>query len=54
MGLGFGGLALSGMHVDLTARFRSLSSPFGADVVYLSIGTVLVMSAPEGANMEEG
>jgi predicted ferric reductase len=48
MGLGFGGLALSGMQFALTARFRPLAHPFGADIVYLfhrylAIGTVLIM-----------
>jgi predicted ferric reductase len=48
MGLGFGALALSGMQFALTARFRPLTHPFGADIVYvfhrfLAIGTVLVM-----------
>jgi predicted ferric reductase len=48
MGLGFGALALSGMQFALTARFRPLTHPFGADIVYLfhrylAIGTVLIM-----------
>lgn len=48
MGLGFGALALSGLQFVLTARFRPLSHPFGADIVYLfhrylAIGAVLIM-----------
>jgi predicted ferric reductase len=35
MGLGFGALALTGMQFALTARFRALTYPFGADIVYL-------------------
>jgi predicted ferric reductase len=48
MGLGFGALALGGLQFALTARFRPLTRPFGADIVYLfhrylAIGAVLVM-----------
>lgn len=48
MGLGFGALALGGVQFALTARFRPLTHPFGADIVYLfhrylAIGAVLVM-----------
>ena len=48
MGLGFGALALGGLQFALTARFRPLTLPFGADIVYLfhrylAIGAVLVM-----------
>lgn len=48
MGLGFGALALGGLQFALTARFRPLTAPFGADIVYLfhrylAIGAVLVM-----------
>ena len=48
MGLGFGALALSGLQFALTARFRPLTLPFGADIVYLfhrylAIGAVLIM-----------
>lgn len=47
-GLGFGALATAGMQFALTARFRRLTHPFGADVVYLfhrylALGAVAMM-----------
>lgn len=34
-GLGFGALAVIGLQFVLTARFRSLTHPFGIDIIYL-------------------
>ncbi|HEV7344887.1 MAG TPA: ferric reductase-like transmembrane domain-containing protein [Devosia sp.] len=53
MGLGFGALALGGLQFALTARFRPLTNPFGADIVYLfhrylAIGAVGIMLAHFG------
>jgi len=52
-GLGFGALAIAGLQFALTARFRTVSHPFGIDIVYffhryLALGGVALMLAHFG------